>query len=60
MAADIGIARMSPMRFLESRDRVETMVMIAITRKFHKRRRAMDRELATEIVNVLGQSLKKG
>lgn len=60
LAGDVAIAGMDPLRFLECEDPVEVMVTLAIVRRWFKRRMELDRNLAVEIINKLGKSMKGG
>ena len=60
VAADVGLAGMDPLRFLFTGDPVERAVMGKIARYWWTRRMELDRNLATEIVKKLGESIKKG
>lgn len=50
---------MDPMRFLESEDIVEMMVMLTVANRWHDTRQKLDRQLAMYIVNTLAESWKK-
>lgn len=50
------MAGMDPMRFLESDDPVEVIVMLSIARRWYERRLELDRQLAVEVNNVLAKS----
>jgi hypothetical protein len=58
LAAEIAMAGMDPMRFLESEDPVEVSVMLAIAKSWTARKLEFDRSLAMEIINMLGKSMK--
>lgn len=60
MAADVAMAGMDPMRFLESEDPVEVMIMLAVARRWFKRRLELDRNHAREIISALAKSMKGG
>lgn len=45
------------MRFLDSEDIVEMMVMSAVAERWRKERKELDRQLAIEIINTLSKSM---
>lgn len=55
----VGIAGMDPLRFLECEDPVESMICVAIMRRYFQMKKNLDRNLAVEIVNALAESMKR-
>jgi hypothetical protein len=57
LAADVAMAGMDPMCFLESDDPVEAMVMLGIARRWFRRREELDQALAERIIATLGTAI---
>lgn len=58
-AALCSIAGIDPMVYLKSDDPVEQIALLAIARHYFEIREDLDRNLAIEVVNQLGQAMKK-
>jgi hypothetical protein len=56
-AAQVAMAGMDPMRFLESIDPFEAGVMYAITLRFHEEQEKYDLNRATMIANAVARML---
>lgn len=52
------MAGMDAMRFLESEDTVERIVMVAVANHWYKERDQLDQNLAIRIINQLGKGMK--
>jgi hypothetical protein len=50
---------MDPLRFLESEDIVEMIVMLTVANRWYQEKQKLDRQLAMFIVNTLAESMKK-
>jgi hypothetical protein len=53
------MAGMDPMRFLESDDPTERIVMVKIAERWYRERDILDHNLAVHIITELAKGLKK-
>lgn len=58
-AAQLGALGLDPLRFLETTDGFERMLMLELGRLILKQKQILDHNLAVEIANQVGQLFKK-
>jgi hypothetical protein len=58
MAAQVALAGVDPLRFLEATDPVEVAIMISIARHWQKLRLQLEESLANQIINALSKAMK--
>lgn len=58
LAADVAIAGMDPLRFLESTDPIEVAVMWKIVDRYFTRLSELQESQAVKITNALGKAIK--
>lgn len=58
LAADVALAGMDPLSFLETDDAIQVMVMHAVASHYFKRREQLDERLAYMIIEKLGEAIK--